>query len=358
MTAVVNEDLGYPIVVGNALDSTIVRFSRVRSTRTVLLCDEAPPVRAIAQRLAGRMRPKPAVLPFALGEGRKRLATIEAVLQAMHGAGVERETLLIGVGGGIAADVLGFAAALFARGVRYAHVATTLTAMADAAIGGKTGVDLPAGKNMAGAFNDPIAVFCDVDALRTLPFRHLREGLAEVVKAGIIEGGVLFDALEELSPHRFALWPWAALIVEAVKVKTAIVAADPRESGPREILNLGHTYAHALERASNYRIAHGAAVAIGLRAAGLLAMRTGRFSEREHLRVLALLTLLGMPLRTSIEAADAFAAMRSDKKRRDGRLRFVLPRAIGNVEYGVECSDRDVLAVLRKLQHAPGAVER
>lgn len=356
--AVVNEDLGYPIVVGHALDSAIARFARGRAAKAVLLCDAEPPVRAIASRLAAALRPRPAVLPFALNEGRKRLATVEAVLAAMHDAGVERETLVLGVGGGIAADLFGLAAALFARGVRYAHVATTLTAMVDAAIGGKTGVDLPAGKNLAGAFNDPIGVFCDVDALRTLPFRHLREGLAEVVKAGIIEGGVLFDVLEELSPHRFALWPWTALVVSAVKVKTAIVASDPRESGPREILNLGHTFAHALERASGYRIAHGAAVALGLRAAGLLALRTGRFSEREHLRVLALLTLLGMPLRTSVEAADALAAMQSDKKRRDGRLRFVLPRAIGTVDYGVECSDRDVRVVLRELRQIPGAVER
>jgi 3-dehydroquinate synthetase len=136
------------------------------------------------------------------------------------------------------------------------------------------------------------------------------------------------------------------------------VSADPLESGPRELLNLGHTFGHALERASNFRITHGAAVALGLRGAGLLALRTGRFSESEHLRVLTLLALLGMPLRTSVPAQAIFRAMQSDKKRRGGRLRFVLPRAIGDVERGVECDDRMVRAVLKRLGRVPSPVRR
>ncbi|MGA8534349.1 MAG: 3-dehydroquinate synthase family protein, partial [Candidatus Tumulicola sp.] len=270
----------------------------------------------------------------------------------------DRGTLVLGVGGGVAGDAFGFAAATYMRGVAYAHVATSLVAMVDAAIGGKTGVNLVAGKNLAGAFKDPVAVFCDVSALRTLPFRHLREGLAEVVKAGIIEGHDLFDALETLSPHPFAAWPWTAVISSAVKVKTAIVADDREEAGMRQLLNLGHTFAHAIERASDYRVTHGAAVALGLRAAGLLALRTGRFSEREHLRVLALLALLQLPLRTRVNPGAAFAAMRGDKKRRGGTLHFVLPRAIGDVEYGVVCHAQTVRDVLSRLRHEPEALRR
>jgi 3-dehydroquinate synthetase len=347
-----NVDLGYTIAVGENLCDAIAAFVRRRGARSVILSDASSHVRAIAGRIAAAIGAAP-VLAFRLGEPRKRLSTVERVLDAMLAAGVERGTLVLGVGGGVASDLFGFAAATCMRGVAYAHVATTLVAMVDAAIGGKTGVNLRGGKNLAGCFRDPVGVFCDVSALRTLPDPALREGLAEVVKAAIIEGGEFFENLEALSPHPFAQWPWSDVIAAAIKVKTAAVADDRLEAGARALLNLGHTFAHAIERASAYRITHGAAVAVGLRAAGLLALQTGRFSEREHLRVLALLTLLRLPLQTSLESAAILAAMRSDKKRRDNRLHFVLPRAIGDVEYGVDCSDRSVRAVLTRLRRPP-----
>jgi 3-dehydroquinate synthase len=354
---VVNDDLGYPVVIGDELRDDIVRFVRERGEPVVVVCDDNPDVRRIATRIAASLRLKRnGVIRVALGEPRKTLATVEHVLERLLAAAADRDTLVLGVGGGIASDTFGYAAATYMRGVPYAHVATSLVAMADAAIGGKTGVNLGGGKNIVGVFKDPVAVFCDVPALRTLPFRAIREGLAEIVKAGVIEGADLFDALETLSPHPFAKWPWAAVIAGAVKVKTAIVADDRHEAGMRELLNLGHTFAHAIERASEYRVTHGAAVALGLRAAGLLALRTGRFSERDHLRVLALLALLRLPLRTSVDAGAIFAAMRGDKKRRGGTLRFVLPRAIGDVEYGIACDERSVRAVLASLQRAPEEV--
>jgi 3-dehydroquinate synthase len=318
--ASINDDLGYPIVVAERLHEHLEAFARKSEAPVVVLSD--------------RNRP---VLEFRLGETRKRLGTVEQVLDAMLAAGVERSALVVGVGGGVASDLFGFACATYMRGIRYAHVATSLVAMVDAAIGGKTGVDLRGGKNLAGSFRDPVGVFCDVSALKTLPARSLREGLAEVVKAAVIEGGELFDWLEELSGHPFAQWPWTALVTEAIKVKTMSVADDRLERGPREVLNLGHTFAHAIERASQYRIGHGEGVALGLRAAGLLALRTSRFTQAEHLRVLTLLTLFGLPLQTSVEPDVIFAAMRHDKKKGGGRLRFVLPRAIGDVEYGVAC---------------------
>lgn len=353
MSAALDERLGYPIVVRDDVRANVVAALRAHARPFVVLSDANPHVTALARGLARKVRGSLAVLPFLLGERRKRLATVETVLDALCTAGAERRAIVVGVGGGVASDLFGFAAATYMRGVSYLHVATSLVAMADAAIGGKTGVDLRGGKNLAGSFADPIGVFAHVGALRTLPLRSLREGLAEVIKAGIIAGGDLFASLELLAAHPFARWPWSELVAAAVSVKTAIVAQDRRESGARELLNLGHTFAHAFEHASEYRITHGAAVALGLRASGLLALRMGCFSEADHLRVLSLLALLQMPLRTHLEPDRVLAAMGRDKKRRNGRLRFVLPSAIGDVAYGIEARASAVRAVLRAMQRAP-----
>ena len=347
-----NNDLGYPILIGENLQDDLRAFASRRGPVSAMLADANPKLRARVASLRAALK-APAPIGVALGERRKRFASVERVLDAMLAAGVERRGLVVGAGGGVASDLFGFACGIYMRGVEYAHVATSLVAMVDAAIGGKTGVDLRDGKNLAGLFRDPVAVFCDVSALRTLPPRAMREGLAEIVKAAIIEGGDFFESLEELAPHPLARWPWVDVIDMAVKVKTMTVADDRFEAGSRALLNLGHTFAHAMERASGYRVAHGAAVAVGLRAAGLLALRTGRFSEREHLRVLALLALLGLPLQIALEPGAVFAAMNSDKKKRGGRLRFVLPRSIGDVEYGIECDARSVRAVLTRLSEPP-----
>jgi 3-dehydroquinate synthetase len=344
------------IAVEPSVREPLRRFMRERRiTRFVVLCDEnvLAYARALTRGIPGRL----ALLPFTLGERRKRLSTLEGVLEALVRSGADRGTTVLGAGGGVASDLFGFAASVFMRGVPYVHVSTTLVAMVDAAIGGKTGVDLPSGKNLAGTFSDPIAMFAHVDALQTLPYRHLREGLAEVVKHGVIEGDDLFDALETLAPHPFWRWPWESIVADAQRVKQMIVSDDRLERGIRETLNLGHTFAHGIERASNYRVSHGAAVSIGLRAAGLLALRTGRFSRDAHLRVLTLLTLLRMPLWTRESPRAIYAAMRSDKKKRDGRLRFVLPRDIGDVEYGVMVPERTVLAVLQRIAQPPGGDE-
>jgi 3-dehydroquinate synthase len=348
--------IGYPIVVEGSVGAALRAFVRERGfDRVAVLCDEN--VAPIAQQLTRGLRGRLALLPFRLGERRKNFATLQEVLEALVRAGADRRTLVLGVGGGVAGDLFGLTASLFMRGVPYAHVATTLVSMIDAAIGGKTGVDLPSGKNLAGTFSDPVAVFAHVDALRTLPYRHLREGLAEAVKHAIVEGGDLFESLENLAPHPFWRWPWESVVADSQRVKTAIVNDDRTERGIRETLNLGHTFGHAIERASGYRVTHGAAVSVGLRAAGLLALETGRFSQEEHLRVLALLTLIGMPLRTREDPQRVFDAMASDKKRRAGRLRFVLPRAIGDVEYGIEVPAARVRGVLRRIAHVPGAGE-
>ena len=348
----VNGDLGYPIVLDYSIRKPLHGFIRERFGRFVVLCDEhvLDYARSLTRGLPNRID----VIPFALGERHKNLATLETVLERMLASGADRATSVLGIGGGVASDLFGFAASVYMRGVPYAHVATSLVAMVDAAIGGKTGVDLPGGKNLAGTFTDPLGVFCHLDALRTLPYRHLREGLAEIVKAGIIEGNDLFDALETLAAHPFHKWPWDYIIRESIKVKTMIVNDDRLESGLRETLNLGHTFGHAIERASGYRVSHGAGVSIGLRAAGLLALRTGRFSHDEHVRVLTLLALLQLPLWTKESPATILAAMRADKKKRDGALRFVLPRGIGDVEYGVSVREVALRKTVAQCVTPPG----
>ena len=348
--------IGYPIAVEGSARAPLRAFMRDRGIeRFVVLCDVnvLTEARALTNGIPGRL----GIEAFALGERRKTLSTLQTVLETLVRVGADRATTIVGVGGGVASDLFGFAAAAYMRGVPYVHVATSLVAMVDAAIGGKNGVDLPAGKNLAGTFRDPIAVFAHVDALQTLPYRHMREGLAEIVKHGIIEGHDLFDALETLAPHPFWRWPWETVVQDALAVKVAVVNDDRMEHGLREVLNLGHTFGHAIERASGYRVSHGAGVSIGLRAAGLLALRTGRFSRDEHLRVLALLALLKLPMATSESPAGVFPAMQSDKKKRGGVLRFVLPRAIGDVEYGVVARDGQVRAVLSRLNAPPGAGE-
>ena len=351
------DDLGYPVVVGRDVTRAVGTFVRERGRpRTIVLADRNVRERAAAvARAAGGKTP---VLEFALGERRKTLRTVERVYAALAAAGADRRTLLVGVGGGVAGDLFGFVAATYMRGVPFVNVATSLVAMVDASIGGKTGVDLQAGKNLAGVFRDPLAVFCDVAALETLPPKHLREGLAELVKHGIIEGREVFEALETLAPHPLRKWPWETVVADSLRIKAAIVGDDRLEAGAREVLNFGHTFGHAIERVTGYRTSHGEAVSIGLRAAGLLALRTGRFSHEEHLRVISLLALLRLPLSAPAAGADALlAAMANDKKTRDGTLRFVLPRTIGDVEYGVTVPARALRTVLARVGETPGAAE-
>jgi 3-dehydroquinate synthase len=351
------EDLGYPIAIDRDIAPALATFLRARGKpATIVLCDRNVAARAAA--LAKAIGAKTAVLDFALGERRKTLRTVETVLDALAAAGADRATTIVGVGGGVAGDLFGFVAATYMRGVPFVNVATSLVAMVDASIGGKTGVDLRAGKNLAGVFRDPNAVFCDIDSLATLPEKHLREGLAELVKHGIIEGDEVFEALETLAPHPLRKWPWETVVADSLRIKAMVVGDDRLEAGGREVLNLGHTFGHAIETVTNFRISHGQAVSIGLRAAGLLALRTGRFSTDEHLRVIALLALLRLPLVSPSGDIDALlAAMANDKKTRAGALRFVLPRTIGDVEFGVTVPTRTVRAVLARVNASPGAAE-
>jgi 3-dehydroquinate synthetase len=285
----------------------------------------------------------------------RSVATIHSDLVA---AGADRATLVVAVGGGTVTDLAGFAAATYLRGVAWLPIASTVLGMVDAAIGGKTGLDLPEGKNLVGAFWQPIGVIADLSALETLPLRERRTGMAEIVKHAVVGDPGLLRICESFSVDS-ANADWPALIRRAAQVKLRIVERDTREAGARTTLNLGHTVGHALEFASGFRLSHGAAVAVGLRAAGLLALKRGMWSATAHARVLGALAQAGLAVHVGgISTSDVLAAMRRDKKRSGGKHLFVLPERVGKVVYGVDVAEAEIRRVVARCSRPAGADER
>jgi 3-dehydroquinate synthase len=276
------------------------------------------------------------VLIFPGGEPRKRLAEVEALAEQMMEAGGDRSSVVIAFGGGIVGDLGGFLAAVFMRGIPVIQVPTTLLAQVDAAVGGKTGVNLVAGKNLVGSFHQPLAVLIDPDVLKTLPEREYRAGLYEIIKCGVIRDPSLFEMLDTHRNAVLAQEPWAVeqAIAAAVRIKAEVVTADEREGDLRRILNFGHTVGHALEAETHYeRLLHGEAVAFGMRAATILAERMGRLSDRDADAIIGLVSKYGpIPGLQGIGAECLADRLRSDKKTIQGKVHFVLPVRIGAVE--------------------------
>jgi 3-dehydroquinate synthase len=267
-------------------------------------------------------------------------------------AGADRRALLVAVGGGVVGDVAGFVAASYARGIGLVHIPTTLVAQVDSAVGGKTGVNLPEGKNLVGAFYPAKLVIADPELLRTLPPREFRSGIYEIIKYGVIGDAKLFQFLE-LKVEKLVRRDPAALdfvIERSVSQKARVVSLDERESGLREILNFGHTFAHALESVTRYRkYLHGEAVGWGMIAATRLAVASGLLSAKDSGRILHLIARVGsLPRWPSASPARLIAAMQADKKTRAGRLRFVLPERIGKVCCGMEADPQILAQVLRE----------
>ena len=266
------------------------------------------------------------------GEEHKRLATVERLVEELAGHGADRDSVLIAFGGGVIGDMTGFVAAMYMRGIRYVGVPTTLLAQVDSSLGGKTGVNLAAGKNLVGAFHHPLAVYADTETLRTLPSAELRAGLQESVKAGIIRDRALFDFLDResalvLAGDREAL---TRVVAASVRVKADVVSADERETGVRMILNLGHTLGHAIEAATEYKqLLHGEAVAWGMIAAVTIAVRRGLTSADDGARMERVIRMYG-PLRGfRADAGELVELTAKDKKNRSGARSFVLPVGIG-----------------------------
>lgn len=267
------------------------------------------------------------------GEKNKTLSTVETIHRSLVDMGADRESFILGIGGGIVTDITGFAASTYMRGVRFGFVSTTLLGQVDASVGGKNGVNLDGYKNMIGTFNQPEFVLCDAGMLSTLTERQFRAGLAEIVKAGILGDRVLFEMLEavpfdELRSDRLLL---SDIIMMAVRVKAGIVQRDEREGGERRKLNLGHTVAHAIEKCSR-RMLHGEAVAVGCAVMARMAAANGSIGQADADRIDALLRKLGFTLEAPAPSDRLLSALRKDKKSAGDTIHIVLPTGIGRCE--------------------------
>jgi len=323
----------YPVFLGDGLIEA--GFFHPPDGRRLVVTDENV---ARAQAVVGDARI--VTLP---GEEHKSIHTAEFVLRELAEAGAERGDLVVAVGGGVVGDLAGFCAAIYQRGMRHVQVPTSLVAQVDSAYGGKTGVDLPEGKNYAGVYHQPAAVICDPAALETLPPEELAAGYAEVVKTALIAGGPLWARVRQGGDVD------ADVILGCIRTKLAVVAEDERDSGRRQVLNLGHTVAHAIEAATGYtRYRHGEAVAVGL----LVALR---LSGREALRaeVAELLAGHGLPQSFSGTGTDeVIALVGRDKKRSGGRVPFVLVEAPGQVTPGHDVAAADLRAAIDEVSSA------
>ena len=326
------------------------------TTGTVLVLTDANVEPLHRARLTGlEEAPTCVVSP---GEPSKSLAVLERVLGEMAAAGLDRGSSLVALGGGVVGDLGGLAASLYMRGIAVVQCPTTLLAQVDASVGGKTAVNLAAGRNLAGTFHAPRAVLADVDALATLPEVELRSGLGEAVKTALVEpapdAGGLLGVLEARAEDLAGGDPEALeeVVARCVAIKSAVVDEDEREAGPRKVLNLGHTFAHAIESAGGYAVPHGLAVAAGLALSLAAARAAGILADAELPgRVDALLARLGLPrgaadVLAGVDADAVVEAMRLDKKARGGAPRLVLPRAAGDLALDVELEPRVLRAIV------------
>lgn len=302
---------------------------------------------AVEQALAGRPHE---VLFFPGGEPRKRMSEVEALAEQMVEGGGDRSSIVVAFGGGIVTDVAGFLAAIFMRGIPVIQIPTTLLAQVDAAVGGKTGVNLVAGKNLVGSFHQPLVVLIDPAVLHTLPEREYRAGLYEIIKCGVIRDADLFRELAERSGDVFAQEPATVdrIIAAAVRIKAEVVTADEREGDLRRILNFGHTVGHALEAETHYeRFLHGEAVAFGMRVATALAEAVAGLPAADSAQIHTVVRKYGpIPALDGITPSSLFARLAADKKTVQGKVHFVLPTKIGAVKVVTGVDDHAVIAAM------------
>lgn len=350
----------YPVYVepGSIGRLTALLLQHLPDRRLAMLVDENVAALYRSGRW-GRAEWNGETLTFPAGEHSKTRETWTRLTDALLERGFGRDSGIIALGGGVTGDLAGFVAATYLRGIPYVQVPTTLLAMLDASVGGKTGVDTVSGKNLVGAFHPPAAVIADPLTLHTLPEREFRAGLAEAVKHGLIADEDYFGWIEshaaELLQREPAALSW--LIRRSVEIKAEVVSQDEREGGRRAILNAGHTVAHALEQITGYRLAHGEAVALGLVLECELAEQLGIADPGLRRRVGQLLTGLGLPdrLPTDIERSALIGSMVRDKKNRAGQIRFALPTRVGRMRRSGEWTTPvSESAILRALDAAPG----
>ena len=340
MIRVTAEAVAYDVSIGPGLLQTLhTRLAELTSgkpLRTFLIT--SPKIWKLWSKRVRASFPEaqsPTVLFHPAGEKHKRFAGLEALAEQLAEHGADRDSLLIAFSGGVIGDITGFLAAIYMRGIPYVQVPTTLLAQVDSSVGGKTGVNLAAGKNLVGSFHHPLAVFADSDLLSTLPAKELRAGLQESVKAAIIRSADLFAALELKAADLQAnvAIDLAEIVAESVAIKAEIVAQDERESGLRMLLNFGHTLGHAIEAATEYkRLLHGEAVGWGMIGALHLSLARGRITPEEFARMANLVLAYGPLPRFKAKAEDLVRLTATDKKTRSGRRAFVVATGIGSAE--------------------------
>jgi 3-dehydroquinate synthase len=351
----------YRVIIARGAIADIGRVvpTTTRAHRYAIIADAnvAPLYAARVRSALGEGRTRVYTIPA--GEEQKTRSTWSSLTDSMLADGFGRDSAIVAVGGGVVGDLAGFVAATYMRGIPFVQVPTTLLAMIDASIGGKTGVDTPLGKNLVGAFHHPAAVVADPDVLRTLPSEHIRAGLAEAIKHGVIADAAYFDEVVGAAPDivsgsRAATATLERVVVRSIAIKADVVRRDEREGGLRKTLNFGHTIGHAIELRSDFRMLHGEAVAVGMVLESRVAERLGVAEAGTSDRVQAAIERTGLPAsRPSDQTPDEIlSATRTDKKARSGVVEYALPTRIGAMAggdrgWGVAVADDVVLEVLR-----------
>jgi 3-dehydroquinate synthase len=343
----------YPVIIGNGtIDALRSEIDAVKlgARRLLIASERVWDLHSHRFRKTGADR-TPILIED--GERYKNLNTVARVLDALVKAGADRSTVIIAVGGGVIGDVVGFAAATYLRGVPVVHVPTTLLAQVDSAIGGKTGVNHPLGKNLIGAFHAPSLVAADPIVLETLPRREFRAGLYEVIKYGVISEPSLLDRMRDTLPAIFArdASAVAPMVAASCRIKARVVSADERESGLRRILNFGHTVGHALEAVTKYkRFRHGEAVGYGMLAALAIGVARGVTPKSLSEEVDSLITQLGpLPSVADISSKEVLAAITRDKKIVNGKLHFIAASDRGKTVELTDVVEKEIKTALRKL---------
>ncbi|MGH7637249.1 MAG: 3-dehydroquinate synthase [Gemmatimonadaceae bacterium] len=355
-----SELLPYPVTIATgALDRLDDIIRDVAPRHRVLAVTDITVARLYADRVTTAMKHLDfrGVVSYDIREATKTRETWSAITDQLLAKGLGRDTTLVALGGGVVGDVVGFVAATYMRGVPFVQVPTTLLAMVDASVGGKTGVDTSHGKNLVGAFHQPSAVVIDPSLLETLPGVHYRGGFAEIIKHGVIADAAYFASVRAFLGRQGKdgaqrLFELAPIIERSVQIKASVVARDERESGLRKVLNFGHTIAHAIEAATNYRVLHGEAVAMGMVAESRIAERIG-VADRDIADEIAIVCeAAGLPTTPpALKIESLLEFTRADKKARGGRVEYALPRRIGEMAgddngWGVPVDDRIVREVL------------
>lgn len=347
----------YPILVGNRiLPGALTRHPLLQNPgqRVFVVADDKlkPLARSIARGLGARCA---GAVFLKGGERNKHIRALDPLYAAAARARLDRQSIVVAIGGGVVGDVAGFFAGTYLRGLRVVQVPTTVIAQVDSAIGGKTGVDLPVGKNLVGVFHQPSLVVVDTATLQTLPEREFRAGLAEAIKCGAIADGRLFGMLEKRMDRIRRRDP--SLLMEIVRrccaIKARVVSQDERETtGLRAMLNFGHTIGHGIEAAARYRLRHGEAIALGMIGAAYLSQDRLGLPASSARRLADLVRRIGLNVRlpSALSSAAILAAMRLDKKALAGEIRLVLLPRLGRVRTGLPVSPEAILATLQKLR--------